>query len=1156
MFEHRAVVVGADRAGLLTALVEGRDAAGVITGRATGGRSAFLFSGQGSQRAGMGRELYDAYPVFADAFDAVCAELDRHLDASVREVVFDGSELLDQTQYTQAGLFALEAALFRLLEHWGVTPDYLLGHSIGEVAAAHVAGVWSLEDAARLVAARGRLMQALPSGGAMIAVQATEDEITPHLTDAVSVAAVNGPTSVVISGDEDAVVKIAARFGKSKRLNVSHAFHSPRMDPMLQEFRTVAESLTYHAPRIPVVSNLTGDLAGDELTTADYWVRHVRQAVRFHDGMRHLDGLDVSTYVEVGPGGTLTAMAQQATSPNSEPGSDGAAAAAFVPALRKSRPEPESLVTALAELHVRGTAVDWQAYYAGTGARRVDLPTYAFQHQRYWPEAPAPRGAGAGVAAGADDAGFWAAVEREDVAELVGTLDVAEDAEARESLARVLPLLSGWRRDQRGNATLDDWRYRVAWHPLPSATGSASTAVRCSGRWLLVVPEARADDAAVAALDGALAEHGAEPVRLAVPGTDATRDGLAERLRACAAEPGGVSGVVSFLGLTEGPVPHGLFATVALYQALGDADVRAPLWCLTRGAVSVGASDPVTHPAQAGVWGLGRVAGLEAPQRWGGLLDLPAVLDARATARVCAALARSGPEDAPEDQLAVRPSGVFARRLLRARFDAATPAWAPRGTVVVTGGTGALGGRVARWLAGHGAEHLVLTSRSGARAAGAAALREELAATGVRVTVASCDVSDREALYGLLDGLYAAGEPVSAVLHTAGIGPVRPLADLADAELAAVLDAKVRGARHLDAYFGAEGPELDAFVLFSSSAGVWGGAGQGAYAAANAQLDALAAHRHARGLAATSVAWGGWDGGGMADGEAGELMRARGLPLLDPELAVLALARAVTADEPVLCVADVDWERFAPRFTAARPQPLISRIPEVRRLAARTDGPVDGLRGADGSRFVAELRALPSAEQRRQALLKLVRRETAAVLGHPSVEAVEPGRAFQELGFDSLTVVELRNRLTTATGLPLSATLAFDHPTPAALADHLRTGLLVGPEAGAAMVEAPAGSRAGSGAGSDPDDDLIAIVGMACRFPGGVSTPEELWDLLASGGDAVGGFPTDRGWDLERLYDPERTAPDTSATDQGGFLYDAGYFDPALFGISPREALG
>ncbi|NYV76386.1 type I polyketide synthase, partial [Streptomyces sp. UH6] len=394
-FDRRAAVVGSGR----DDLVQGLEAiaSGAVTGTAArgGGRSAFLFSGQGSQRAGMGRELYEAFPVFADAFDAVCAELDRHLDRPVKELVFDAeSDLLDRTVYTQAGLFAVEVALFRLMEHWSVTPDYLLGHSIGELAAAHVAGVWSLEDAAALVAARGRLMQALPEGGAMVAVQATEDDVLPLLTDNVSIAALNGPTSVVISGDEDEVLAIAGRFEKSKKLRVSHAFHSPRMEPMLEQFRTLLRTATFHAPRIPIVSNLTGTVAGEELLTADYWVNHVRQAVRFADGVRHLDTQGVSTYLELGPGGVLSAMAQETA----------AADATFVPALRKNRPETDAVVTALAELHTHGTTVDWAAYYAGADARRVDLPTYAFQHQRYWLE-PSPAGAGDPVGLGLDRTG-------------------------------------------------------------------------------------------------------------------------------------------------------------------------------------------------------------------------------------------------------------------------------------------------------------------------------------------------------------------------------------------------------------------------------------------------------------------------------------------------------------------------------------------------------------------------------------------------------------------------------------------------------------------------------------------------------------------------------------------------------------------------------
>ncbi|MCD0449074.1 acyltransferase domain-containing protein [Actinocorallia sp. API 0066] len=380
---HRAVVIAADREELRRGLAEiaedGLCSMGTVRGERQDGRLAFMFTGGGAQHAGMAGGLRAAFPVFAAVFDEVCAALDVHLPGPLLAVVESG-EGLDRIDYTLAATFAVEVALYRLFEDWGVRPDFLVGHSLGEISAAHVADVFSLADGAALVTARGRMMLALSEGGAMAAVQAAEDEVRPTLDAAgrAVIAAVNGPHDLVVSGDADAVLAVAAHWADrgrfTRRLPIGCASHSPRMDPMIGEFRSLIGGLAPRPPRLPVVSTVTGDIEPDDRwTSPDYWAEQVRRPVRFLDAVRTLESLGVTTLLEVGPGDVLAAMA-----------ATGAEKAVAIPALRHGEPEARCAVSALGALHARGVTVDWERLFAGTGARPVELPTYPFQRERHW----------------------------------------------------------------------------------------------------------------------------------------------------------------------------------------------------------------------------------------------------------------------------------------------------------------------------------------------------------------------------------------------------------------------------------------------------------------------------------------------------------------------------------------------------------------------------------------------------------------------------------------------------------------------------------------------------------------------------------------------------------------------------------------------------
>ncbi|WP_051754080.1 type I polyketide synthase [Streptomyces achromogenes] len=1287
---YRAVVLGAGRDALLaglTGVAEGGP--GAASGRVRKGQTAFLFTGQGAQRAGMGRDLHARFPVFARAFDEICALTG---DDDLRDLVLgDDPGPLHRTARTQTALFAFEVALYRLLESWGITPDYLAGHSVGEIAAAHVAGVLDLRDATTLVAARGRLMQALPEGGAMIAVRATEEEVRPLLTGRVGIAAVNGPRSVVISGDAAEAEAVAARFGKSRRLTVSHAFHSPLMEPMLDGFRTVAESLTYHRATLPVVSNVTGALATQDIASPDYWVRHVREAVRFHDGIRALAAEGVTRYLEVGPDAVLTAMARDCltaddteadagTQSGTGTGNDAVLAAAS----RRDRDETETLLTAVARLYTGGAAVDWTALF--TGARTVDLPTTAFQRERFWPETTAIAGDVGSV--GLDSAdhpllGAATVLADTDGAVLTGRLSArthpwladhvvagrivvpgtamvelavragdqvgcahldelaletplvlppdagvrvqvavgAPDASGARTVhvyarAESLPADAPWTAHASGLLTagpatpgtrLDDWppedaealdtgglyeRHAAAGLEYGPVFRALTAAWRRDGELFAEVrlPERPAADAPrfglhPAAFDAALhslallgdgsaddtarlpfafagvtlhatgasvlrarltpagdhafavdlADADGAPVATVASLTSrpltrlADQDPAADALFTLDWQPLPLDGdapdpghrvLHSAPGSTPDAVRQALRTALA---ALQDDDPR-PLAVVTRGAVSTAGED-VPDLAGAAVWGLVRSAQSEHPDRFT-LLDLEPGADA---ATVLPGALATG-----EPQLAVRAGTARAARLIRAELTDGAPDFAfdPEGTVLLTGATGGLGRILARHLVtAHGVRHLALLSRSGT----ADDLIAELAALGATATAHACDIADRDRLATVLAAL-PADRPLTAVVHAAGVLDDGVVSSLTPERLDTVLAPKALGALHLHELTGEHVP----LVLFSSVAGTVGAPGQGNYAAANALLDALAAHRHAHGAPALSLAWGPWAPAGGMTGTLDEADRARmtrgGMTALSAAEGTALFDRALRAGRPALAPVRLSLPALRAQGPGLAPvlRALVGR--PVRREAAAEGTGAGGL---------AERLAALGAEERAEALLHTVRTHVAAVLGHADPGGVDTERAFKDLGFDSLAAIELRNSLSAELGRRLSATLVFDHPSPDALAAHL--GTLIG--------DAPAASRGARGARAARAGEPLAIVGLACRYPGDVRTPEDLWRLVADGTDAISAFPADRGWDVDRIVDPTRSRPDTSYVGEGGFLHDAGDFDAAFFGISPKEAL-
>ncbi|MFI1853907.1 SDR family NAD(P)-dependent oxidoreductase [Streptomyces sp. NPDC020480] len=1353
-FEHRAVVLAEDAAGFAEVLdtLAGKAATGRHHVRGAvrpGARAAFVFTGQGAQWAGMGREWYDAVPPFAEAFDAVCAVADPQLDMPLADIVFAApssprADLVHRTEYTQIAMFAIEVALFRTLRAWGVTPDAVLGHSIGEIAAAHVAGVLSLSDAATLTVARGRLMQRLPDGGAMLAVDAEEAEVARWLADEpadrVAIAAVNGPSAVVVSGAEDAVRRVAdtaeAAGRRTRGLRVSHAFHSPLMEPMLEEFRSVLTRLTWSPPTLRMVSTVTGaQVAAEEVMSPEYWIRNARDSVRFQDAVRALEG-QVDVFLEIGPHTALTRPIEDSLR-------DGAAAVTAV--AHRERPQLAGLLRAVGTLWTHGVEVDWRAVLPSAPGR-ADLPTYAFDRRRFWPRMSS-RGSAADVASagltGVDHPllGAVVSVADGDTAVLTGRLSLATHPWLADHAVLGAVLLPGTafvelalragqdlgcgqvrdltletplvldaagaaqvqvvvgRADTDGQRSVSvhsrpepaddgaaqgqpEWICHAqavlaplhespnttdfgaltgrSWPPrdaTPVDTGDFYPALARQGyaygptfqglraAWRrgedffaeVVLPDDATEEAEgfgvhPALLDAALHgiglgvfaddTDGAEStsrlpfawsgVRLWAGGARTVRVWLrtvgaaAVRVRIADATGAPVLGIDELvlrpvtpaqvrsarsavagslfahrwepwepqavatggrppLWWAEGTPVGELAAAVAdgadtvlldgtipaagpgvVPERVRDSVARvlervrewlahdglgsARLVVTVRRGVEVNAGDGIDL-AGAAVHGLVRSARSEHPDRFA-LLDTDTDTDTDTDADLPVDLVRAAIA-AGETEIAVRGARLFVPRLTRTAApaaDAPLPWSGSRGTVLITGGTGVIGAAVARHLVtAHQVTDLVLAGRSGPTAPGAAELADRLRGLGATVRLAACDVADRDAVAELLASL----PELRGVVHAAGVLDDGMVAAQTPERLAAVFRPKVDAAWHLHELTG--DLDLDFFVLFSSAAGIFGSPGQANYAAANTFLDALARHRHAAGLPAQSLGWGLWAElstmtGALSDTDVKRLNRG-GLRALSEEEGVALFDAAARLPEPVLVPVHLDL-----RGRGDAPPLLRGLVAAPRRRAAAAHSAAD-------SGWRDRLRGL-SAGERSALLVDLVREHVATVLGHAAPDDIEPGQSFATLGFDSLTAVELRNRLAEDTGVRLPTTLVFDYPSPEALAAFLGSALVGTADEG----DRPRATLAVA-------DDPIAIVGMSCRYPGEVRSPEDLWDMVLHGREGIGGFPDDRGWDLDALYDPEGAGANTTYVRESGFLYDAADFDAAFFGVAPHEAV-
>ncbi|BBA33063.1 polyketide synthase family protein [Methylocaldum marinum] len=1034
-FNHRLAIVTdsvAQARRQLADFVAGRESTRVFTGLVSGTRKpkvAFLFTGQGSQYIGMGRQLYEIQPYFRQVLDRCDEILQPRLDRSLIEILYPTSgeiSPLDQTAYAQPALFALEYALAQLWRSWGIEPSVVVGHSLGEYVAACVAGVFGLEEGLKLIAERGRLMQNLPEGGEMTVVFADEARVSAEIrthAGEVSIAAFNGPQNSVISGRRGAVeaivMSLEAKGIKTRKLTVSHAFHSELMEPMLTPFLRAASRISYSPPQISLISNITGRLVSPtEMAAPEYWCRHTREPVRFAASMETLRELGIDVFLEIGPKPILLEMGCQCL-----PEATGV----WLPSLRQEQSDWQPLLSSLGELYCRGAPVNWLGFDRDYTRRRVALPTYPWQRSRYWMETPET---GRSETASSQKDAHTPIVRLLDQRDTLGLIRLLENAgnfseEQKKLLPDLVQSLVEQHHLQQAAAGAQDWLYRLDWDVAPheSDAGQAQTGFGHPGRWLILADRTGVGESLARLLQergqhcvlvyaGAADDAAVESERPCIdPTRSADFEALIQSLLEDPASPQ-LQGVVHLWSLEAAPSRaltisslaqarnRGCVSVLHLLQALLKHAVSPRLWLVTRGAVSAGHRHPLAV-AQSPLWGLGKVIGLEHPQLWSGMVDLNPDAAADEATRLLGEIGDSR----AENYIAIRNGRRYVARLIRTQLPASQELQLkPDGTYLITGGLGSLGLRVAEWMVQQGARYLVLVGRHPASME-AERFLSRLEQAGTKIFVAQADVADPEDMARVVEALHSSGPPLRGIIHAAGVLDDGVLVQQNGERLTRVMDPKVNGAWNLHVL--TQNLPLDFLVFFSSAASLLGSPGQANYAAANAFLDALAQHRRFLGQPGLSLNWGPWAEVGMAANLAGRhqtRLSAQGLNSIPPELGLQILGQVLGVDQAQIGVLPADWTVFRRQLPAAE-SPLLSK------LISEPNSPDGGVKRASEQ----ELQILQRLEEadpddREELVMAYVRQRTAEILGLESPFRITPQQSLNELGFDSLMGTQLKNR--------------------------------------------------------------------------------------------------------------------------------------------------